>query len=71
MAGCYGNEPEDRYFEGMLFRYLEERDMTYECGKPYRGEDDSDDEDEIEATRRMEDAMAAGVVHITCEDVPQ
>lgn len=23
MSGCYGNNPEDRYFESMLFRYLD------------------------------------------------
>lgn len=32
MAGCYGNHPEDRYFERMLWKYLEE---TY-------GDDDED-----------------------------
>lgn len=26
MAGCYGNDSEDRYFESMLFRYLEEQE---------------------------------------------
>lgn len=25
MAGCYGSSPEDRYFEAMLFQYLEEQ----------------------------------------------
>lgn len=23
MAGCYGNSPEDRYYESMLYRYLD------------------------------------------------
>jgi len=24
MAGCYGNSPEDKYFEGLLHRHLNE-----------------------------------------------
>lgn len=33
MAGCYGNDPEDRYFENKLFEYLEqtEDDLMREC----------------------------------------
>lgn len=30
MAGCYGNSPEDRYFEAMLFQYLEEQEEEEE-----------------------------------------
>lgn len=26
MAGCYGNSPEDRYFERMLFAHLDRED---------------------------------------------
>lgn len=64
MAGCYGNTVEDRYFESVLFRYLEELDMNNLA--PWRG---ADVFDEIEAARRLEDPMAAGVV--AAEDVPQ
>lgn len=30
MAGCYGGSPEDRYYEAMLFRYLESQDELEE-----------------------------------------
>lgn len=30
MAGCYGSSPEDRYFEAMLFQYLEEQEEEEE-----------------------------------------
>lgn len=30
MAGCYGNDHEDRYFEAMLFQYLEEQEEEEE-----------------------------------------
>ena len=36
MAGIYGNDPEDRYYERMLDRYLDELDeMLYckQCGE--------------------------------------
>ena len=45
MAGCYGNHPEDRYFERMLNKHLDE---TY----PDEEEDidiDEDDDDELTA----------------------
>ena len=30
MAGCYGNSPEDQYFERLLFQYLEEQEYNEE-----------------------------------------
>jgi hypothetical protein len=49
MAGCYGNDPEDRAREQELFRYLDEEDE----------DDDSEDEAaywaEMESDRRREE----------------
>jgi len=33
MAGCYGGSPEDRYFEAMLFQYLEEQEEEEEVAQ--------------------------------------
>lgn len=41
MAGCYGNHPEDRFYERMLDKYL---DKTY--AEPEEEEEDYDEEDE-------------------------
>lgn len=30
MAGCYGNSAEDRYFETMLYHYLDEEEEEYD-----------------------------------------
>ena len=34
MSGCFGNSPEDRYFENQLMNHLEEEDKIccHECG---------------------------------------
>lgn len=33
MAGCFGNDPEDRYYEDQLLNYLEKYDYELECYK--------------------------------------
>lgn len=43
MAGCYGSDPEDRYFEAMLFRYLEEQDYNSTEEEEYEDMPDIDD----------------------------
>ena len=37
MAGCYGDHPEDRYYERMLDSYLDSQDI------PEEGQDDESD----------------------------
>ena len=48
MSGCYGNSPEDKYFESMLFRYLDEQEDEDELTprRYRRGERDEEYESE-------------------------
>lgn len=48
MAGCYGNDPEDRYYERMLDRYLDSLDDDT------LDEDEYDDEEEMQEEDRAE-----------------
>jgi uncharacterized paraquat-inducible protein A len=48
MAGCYGNDPFDRYWEGQLFKYLDSLDY-YKCPKCEWGGNEPDTNEEGDA----------------------
>ena len=51
MSGCYGNSPEDRCFESMLFRYLDEQENEDELTPRQYRRSERDEEHENERSQ--------------------